>query len=453
MTLESGQQQSQTGAPDHERLSCTLRDHTAALMERTALRRVLMIAYHYPPCHGSSGVHRTLKFSRHLGGHGWAPVVLTAHPRAYPFVSSGQLGEIPRAIHVERAFALDANRHLAIRGRTVKLLTLPDRWATWAIGGVSSGLRLVRRFRPAVIWSTFPIATAHLIGFLLHRLTGLPWIADFRDPMMEDDYPTDPALRRTRRMIEAGAVRDAAFSVFVTRSARDMYLSRHPELSPERCKVIPNGYDEDDFAGLPLARGESIPEGRPVRVVHAGLIALADRDPRPLFRALSRLKRDRRLGPEALRIDLRAPGNEIYYGQLLDELGLRQMVHFLPLLPYRESLRDCGEADGLLLLQGASCNTQIPAKTYEYLRLGRPIFGAVTPAGDTAALLRETGGATIVDPADETALIRDLPRFVDAVRAGIHPTPPRTHAERFERTQLSATLAALLEEAGRHRGQ
>ncbi|WP_276678948.1 hypothetical protein [Nitrosomonas europaea] len=40
-----------------------------------------------------------------------------------------------------------------------------------------------------MIWSTYPIATAHLIGLTLQRLTGIPWMADFRDPMVQPDYP------------------------------------------------------------------------------------------------------------------------------------------------------------------------------------------------------------------------------------------------------------------------
>ena len=40
-------------------------------------RRVLMIAYHYPPCAISSGQQRTLSFSRHLPESGWEPIVLT----------------------------------------------------------------------------------------------------------------------------------------------------------------------------------------------------------------------------------------------------------------------------------------------------------------------------------------------------------------------------------------
>ncbi|TQE98065.1 MAG: glycosyltransferase family 4 protein [Spiribacter salinus] len=72
----------------------------------------------------------------------------------------------------------------------------------WALRALPVGVRVIRGERPAVIWSTYPIATAHLIGYLLHRLTGLPWIADFRDSMTEPDYPDDPAQWRAYRRIE-----------------------------------------------------------------------------------------------------------------------------------------------------------------------------------------------------------------------------------------------------------
>src|SRR5262249_35592652 len=71
------------------------------------MKKVLMVAFHYPPCHGSSGVQRTLAFSRYLPEHGWRPIVLTAHPRAYPHTRREQLADIPTDLALRRAFALD----------------------------------------------------------------------------------------------------------------------------------------------------------------------------------------------------------------------------------------------------------------------------------------------------------------------------------------------------------
>ena len=148
-----------------------------------------MVVFHYPPVHGSSGVHRTLNFSRYLPQYGWEPIVLTVTSNAHAAVEPGE-SRIPPGVRVERAFALDTARDLAIKGAYLRALAVPDRWISWWPSGVAKGLSLLRRHRPRVIWSTFPIATAHLIALTLHRLSGLPWVADFRDPMTERDPAT-----------------------------------------------------------------------------------------------------------------------------------------------------------------------------------------------------------------------------------------------------------------------
>lgn len=411
---------------------------------------LLMVAFHYPPCFGSSGIHRTLKFSRYLRDHGWRPIVLTAHPRAYVKTSPQQLDEIPAGVPVTRAFALDTARHLPLLRSSVRLRGLPDRWASWWLGAVPAGLRLVRRHRPAALWSTFPVATAHLIGLTLHRLTGLPWIADFRDSMTEDGYPEDPGTRRVYRWIERKTIEAAACAVFTAPSARELYHSRYPDFPRSRSLVISNGYDEADFEGLPVPSASAPPAGGPLRLVHAGLIYEEERDPRPFFRAIARLRQEGRLDEATLRVELRAPGSDDYYHRIVKELGVEGVVHVLPALAYHEILRDCATASGLLVLQGKSCNHQIPAKAYEYLRLGRPILGLTAAGGDTAALLAECGGSTIVDLEDEQAIYHALPVFLDAVRTGSHPLPDPARTARYARHNQARDLATCL--AGLPRG-
>lgn len=409
------------------------------------MKTVLMVAYHYPPCFGSSGILRTVAFVRHLPAHGWRPVVLTAHPRAYQRVESRNLG--CGDVAVERVFAVDATRHLAVRGRTFGALCLPDRWASWWLGAVVAGRRSIRRHRPQAIWSTYPIATAQLIGLTLARWSGLPWIADFRDPMTEEGHPVEPMTRRVWRWIEARAAARAHALVFTTPSARDMYLTRYPALDPGRCHVIANGYDEDDFAALrPGGRRSSR-----IRLVHNGTIYPEERDPRPLFRALAGLKRDGVLSAETLTVDLRAPGNEGMYADMLRALDVADIVRLLPAMPYREALQDAADADALLLLQAASCNAQIPAKAYEYLRLGRPILALTPTEGDTAVLLREAGGATIVAIDDEIAIRRQVPAFLRSVENNAHAPSDPDVVRRYARASQTAALAACLDGAGESR--
>jgi hypothetical protein len=407
------------------------------------VKRVLMIAFHFPPQRGSSGIQRTLKFVQHLPGCGWRPLVLTAHPRAHAAVGADQLIEVPAEVPVRRAFALDSARHLAFRGRYVGLLALPDRWVSWVLGAVPAGLALVRRHRPQVIWSTYPIATAHLIGLALHRLTGLPWVADLRDPMIDASHPSGRLARRAAAWVERLTVKYCARAVCTTPGAVRSYRLRYPAAPPERFCLIENGYDEDAFAGaapLPAAAGG------PLVLLHSGIIYPSERDPAPLFAALAELLADGRIGPDTFRLLLRAPVHEAYLAGLIGQYGIGAIVQIAPHLPYRAAIAEMLGAGALLVLQASNCNDQVPAKLYEYLRAARPILALTDPAGDTAALLRQSGIDT-VGPLDSTpGIVAALLRFLPLAAAGRAPLASKAVSRAHERRARAAQLGALLDE-------
>jgi glycosyltransferase involved in cell wall biosynthesis len=407
------------------------------------MKTALIVAFHFPPFSGGSGILRILKFCRFLPDSGWKPVVLTASERAYEQSDPTLLKDIPPAVPVIRAFALDTQRHLAFRGRYARWMALPDRWTSWVLSAVGIGLYLIRKHRADVIITTYPIASAVLIGLLLQKLTGRLWVVDFRDSMTEDDYPRDPLIRKIYRRLERAAIHDASGLVFTTRSSMEMYLKRYPNLSSERCLLIPNGYDEEDFSQLPLHRLAGA-NSRCVRLLHLGVIYPSERDPRPFFRAVARLLKEGRITPSDLKIELRASGNEEYYSKILHELGIADVVQLLPALPYPLALSEAASSDGLLLFQAGNCDHQIPAKAYEYLRLGKPILALTTQTGDTAALFRETGGASIVDLSDENAIYEALPAFLGAVRTGQHPSADLESVRRYDRRNQTADLARAL---------
>jgi glycosyltransferase involved in cell wall biosynthesis len=410
-------------------------------------RRVLMIAFHFPPQRGSSGVQRTLKFARYLGASGWQPLVLSAHPRAYAVKGDDQLRDVPAEVVVERAFALDSSRHLAFRGRYLAALSLPDRWVSWLFGAVPAGLRMVRRYRPSVIWSTYPIATAHLIGLALHRLTGLPWVADLRDPMTDVDYPANRHTRAVCRWVEARTVRHATRVVCTTPGAVAAHRARYPQLPPERFVLIENGYDEENFSDAEsLAAARPDAAGGPLLLLHSGIIYPSERDPVPFFAALAALLQAGRISPATLQVRLRAAIHEDYLNALIASHGIGSIVTLAPHIPYREALNEMMSADALLVLQGSSCNTQIPAKIYEYLRAGRPILALTDPAGDTAATLRHAGIDSIGPLDSRDAIMETLMRFIGQVDAGTAPLPAPEVVLANSRRSRAAQLGALLDE-------
>jgi len=410
------------------------------------MKRVLMIAFHFPPFAVSSGIQRTLCFARQLPQFGWDPLILTAHPRAYERVSRDQISDVASNTIVERAFALDSSRHLAIMGHYAAFSARPDRWVTWWLGAVPKGLAMIRKYHPDALWSTYPIATAHKIGHTLQRLSGVPWIADFRDPMAQDGYPADPKTWQSFKEIEEAALRSAACCVFVTPGAARTYQERYPDVPRSRLAVIENGYDDENFIELDrsaVVEGPLLPGT--FTLLHSGVVYPSERDPTQLLQALRHMFDEGGLKPGELRVRLRAPVHETLLAKLIDYYRLADIVELAPPIPYRQALQEMMRADGLLVLQATNCNDQIPAKVYEYFRCRRPIIALTDPAGDTASLLRKAGIHNIarLDSAEEIAF--ELRRFLDQVRRGEAAMPEDAFVMGASRLIRTRELAGLLD--------
>jgi peptidoglycan/xylan/chitin deacetylase (PgdA/CDA1 family)/glycosyltransferase involved in cell wall biosynthesis len=376
-------------------------------------RKALMVAFHFPPQAGSSGILRTLNFVKYLPRNDWQPIVLSAHPRAYVECRDDLLKSIPPETRVVRAQALDAAKHLSIKGKYPGWFALPDRWASWWLGGVVAGLRIIREQKPYVIWSTYPIATAHLIAYSLAKRTGLPWIADFRDPMINGGYPSNRLQRKTWQWLESRVFQQATRCVFTTERAAQLYRSRYPAQA-HKCLVIENGYDEEAFEGNAPQRS-GVPEGG-ILMLHSGIIYPQERDPSAFFAAVRAWLDAGGADASKLIIRFRAPYHGDEVAQLAALHGLTANVEIAPPVPYQVAIAEMLGADLLLVFQGSSFNAQVPAKIYEYLRTGNPVLGLVDPAGDTAKKLAEFKRVGLADIQSSAEILSALEQWADGWR-------------------------------------
>ena len=101
------------------------------------------------------------------------------------------------------------------------------------------------------------------------------------------------------------------------------------------------------------------------------------------------------------------------------------------------------DAEGLLVLQATSCNRQVPAKVYEYLRARRPIFAMTDPEGDTAALLRSEGVETIVPLNSAVDIAAGLLKFLTEIKT--ERTNRKADVSHLSRRFRTKELAALLD--------
>jgi glycosyltransferase involved in cell wall biosynthesis len=281
---------------------------------------------------------------------------------------------------------------------------------------------------------------------MLHRKTGLPWVADFRDSMTEDEYPRDPLERKLYRRIEARTVQEATVVVFTTIGTKRMYEERYP-VEAHKFKVISNGYDEDAFKAAE-SRVAARPGGLPRTLLHSGVLYPIERDPRPFFDAIAALKKEGVISAANLQVVLRATSHDGVVRPMLVERGIEDIVKLEPGIPYVNALAELMTTDGLLLFQAANCNHQVPAKLYEYMRSGRPVLAMTDQRGDTAAILRQAGINAIVDIADATAIKGALAAFLRDIADGTAGVATREFAKSFSRRRQTGELAKVFEQVG-----
>ena len=407
-------------------------------------RSALMVAFHFPPFAQSSGSIRSLSFVRHLPDHDWHPIVLTARDHAYPEVDQLSLAMVPPHSSIVRAPGLDIARHLAIAGRYPTWLATPDRWNTWALAAFIAGLVCIRRHDPAVLWATFPIASALVAAMALHKFTKIPLIVDLRDPLVYPGWPDDRWTRATYGGIEKRLVAMASAIVVTTPGARRLYIERYPHLPVSRFRIIANGIDESIDVPASSSR-RAVDE--PIVLIHSGLMEVPDRDPTAFFEALSAMLRQGDIAADTMRVVLRAPGRDQEYRRQIAALGIGSIVLVEERVSRSQAIDEMQRADGLLLFQGAQCNRQIPAKAYEYLACRRPIIGLVDSSGDTHELIAQQWQVPYVaDMESVSAIAEVLRKFIGDLRRHDVFIPAAGLVQKHSRAAGAAQLAELFDE-------
>jgi Glycosyltransferase Family 4 len=437
--------------------------------------KLLLIAYYYPPM-GGAGVQRALKFSKYLGEFGVQTVVLAADDRFYTHDAS-LLAEVPTDVPVHRIEHQPLlQRVLGWRARLQRRSTVaeqppgaavvaaiaaarsdararlrdallsayaawqfPDDKAGWARRAFAPACDIVRREGIDLILSSAPPMSSHGLAARLSRACGVPWVADYRDLWTDNPAYAAPAWRRALdRRTEARWLAGAAGIVAVTPSLQHTLNQR---VQPG-CAValIPNGYDEADFAALqPAPRADGI-----CRIVHAGTFyghqtplpilaaaeALLTREP-----ALARRLRLRFVGEVGSRFTAALDAFDRRFPEVLERTGY---------VEHQRAVAQMLAADVLLLVIGGGTVARgvLSGKLFEYLRAARPVLLIGPVDGDAARLLRAHARCRVSEEAD-TAQIADALRA--AVVGEAWPALPGGAApQTFERRELTRQLADFL---------
>jgi glycosyltransferase involved in cell wall biosynthesis len=415
----------------------------------TEQQRVLMLAYYFPPL-GGGGVQRTLKHVKYLPQAGFAPIVVTGTGRGFPLRDPLLSREVPAGTVVLRAPALPLQvarwkaegllRRLGLPQWPASAIGWPDEMVGWLPFALAQALRAVRKYRPNVIYTTSSPVTAHLAGLVLQRATGLPWVADFRDPWTRHPHAA--------KQFAPFARASAALERLVTRRADQVVVADESvtllgiQPDDERMAIIRNGVDPDDLMELQTRAPPAH-----FRLSYVGSLYGAI-DGVPATSALRALVQrgvvDRR------DVELRIVGDAgIGDPSLAADIRVTQTGY----VDHSEALREMAGATALLLHLPRITRAS-SGKLFEYLASGRPVLCIAARDNLAYRLVEELGAGPCVEPEDTEGVERAIADLVAKWRSGDLVADTRVRDEtlrRFSRPVLAAQLAEVLQEAIRGR--
>lgn len=378
-------------------------------------KRVLVLSYYWPPS-GGSGVQRWVKFAKYLPAEGWEAVVYTPSNPEMPSRDESLLKEVSGVEVIRRKIFEPYGLYARLFGRRKQgggkvnvadagKKSLGTRIALWLRGNlfipdpkclwIGPSVRFLKTYlknHPVdAIVSTGPPHSMHLIARKVSLATGIPWVADFRDPWTRVFYFKHLSLtacsRRAHLRLEKQVLDDATVIVAVSPMVQEEFRT----MTSTPAELITNGFDEDDFkpssGSGPQAAGAANTHLPGFTLTHTGLFA-REGNPTTLWEVLKEKCASDAEFAAALRLRLVGKTDS----EVLESIaaaGLSDKVTDLGYQAHEVAVREQIAADILLLplRKEPESKAILAGKMFEYLGARRPILGFEDPSGAMARII------------------------------------------------------------------
>ena len=438
------------------------------------MKRVLIITYYWPPS-GGSGVQRWVKFAKYLPKEGWQPVIYTPENPELTTIDKTLAAEIPPEAEIVKTHIFEPYgiyRKLMGKGSSTDLKALtsagsdgnevnpvnggkkswkqklslyirgnffiPDPRIMWVRPSVKFLKSYLKKHPVDAIVSTGPPQSMHLIGLELSKATGLPWLADFRDPWtkifyfkhLELTHRSEAKHQALEKNVVDGATRVIAVSPMVKKDFE--------AITSTPVELITNGFDEEDFND-PFEADEYF------NITHTGLFA-SDGDPEILWKVLAAKCQEDKEFRKLLRIRLVGKTDQEIVNSI-ETAGLGPNLVNLGYQSHEVAVREQRNASVLILplRKEPEYEAVLPGKLFEYLASRRPILGIGQTDGAMAQVVRNTGSGIVYDWEDEEKIRRWIDFSWDEFKAN-ELLDNASDISMYSRRRLTKRLAALLEE-------
>ena len=394
------------------------------------MKRVLIISYYWPPT-GGSGVQRWVKFAKYLPAEGWQPVIYTPENPEQLAVDASLEAEVPAEAEVIRRRIVEPyemyKKLLRKSGHSKEAVEvnpvnaqnksflqkvamwirgnffLPDPRCLWIRPSVKFLKEYLKEHPVDLIVSTGPPQSMHLIGRLLAKETGLPWIADFRDPWTKIFYFKHLQMTRTtvkwHKKMEKKVLDDATVVVAVSPLVQQEFQA----MTQTPVELITNGFDECDFTATKNTEANGGPD-REFVITHTGLFA-ADGNPTVLWDVLAEKCSKDESFKKLMKIKLVGKTDEQIL-KSIEDAGLSGNLEDMGYQPHAVAVEQQRKASLLILplRKEPEYKAVLPGKLFEYLASWRPVLGIGQTDGAMSMILNNTKTGLVLNWDDKMSI-------------------------------------------------
>ena len=434
------------------------------------MKRVLIISYYWPPT-GGSGVQRWVKFAKYLPAEGWQPVIYTPENPEQLAVDASLEAEVPAEAEVIRRRIVEpyemykkllrksghSKEAVEVNPVNAQNKSFMQKFAMWIRGNffrpdprclwIRPSVRFLKKYlkeHPVdLIVSTGPPQSMHLIGRKLAKETGLPWIADFRDPWTKIFYfkhlSMTCATEKWHHKMEKKVLDDATAVVAVSPLVQQDFQA----MTQTPVELITNGFDECDFD----AAKDTEANGGPARefvITHTGLFA-ADGNPTVLWDVLAEKCSKEVDFKKSLKIKLIGKTDEQIL-KAIEDAGLGANLENMGYQPHAVAVEQQRKASLLILplRKEPEYKAVLPGKLFEYLASWRPVLGIGQTDGAMSMILNDTKTGLVLDWEDRTSIEKYIDMCWEKHQAGCL-TVENADISQFTRRNLTRRMAQLFD--------
>lgn len=421
-------------------------------------KRVLIITYYWPPS-GSSGVQRTLYFVKYLRDFGWEPVVYIPENPEYPAIDNSLSREIPVGIEIIKHTVwepyqfykrfLGKSSSEVIKPQVVmekqkgfkNWLTvfirgnffIPDARMFWIRPSVRFLAKYLKKHPVDMIYSSSPPQSVHLIALKLKARTGIPWVADFRDPWTKISYfehlHLSPFARKRHEHLEKLVLNSANAVVTVSRSC----ASDFEMIGGRQVLTVTNGFD----GAMPDLKNEAPKE---FSLTYLGTLTKS-RIPEHFWRYLHKALNDTGILP-AFRLKMIGNIEESVFQDIVSA-GLEEHLLKIPYLSHDLVASELQSAFALLLIGIPNDKGVLTGKLFEYMQSMRPILCVGPKNGDLEDFIKDPEFGFYAPYEDQDLQKKAIENLIGLFQHPERWNPASEKVMKYHRKELTSQLADI----------